>query len=138
MNDEELRQSMSMLDVYRSQLESMGNQVNMLQMSLDEANRARETLDAFKESAEGDELLVPVGASSFVRARVADPSKAIVSVGNKLSTERGIEDAIAYLDKNIGEIKEALKQAKESTQELEGRARSLSEAVQKAYQERQQ
>ena len=137
MNDEELRQAMAMLDVYRSQLESMGNQVQLLQMSLEEAGRAKDTLEAFQGSQEGDELLVPVGASSFVRAKVADASSAIVGVGNKLSVERNMDDAISFLDKNIGDIKEALKQATESTQELENRARSLSAAVQKAYQERQ-
>jgi len=137
MNDEELRQSMAMLDVYRSQLESMGQQVHILQMSLEEAERAKETLEAFHQAEEGDEVLVPVGASSFVRARVGDADHAIVGVGNKISAERTIEDAVSLLDKNIGEIKEALKKAQESSADLENRARQLSSAVQKAYQERQ-
>ena len=137
MNDEELRQAMAMLDVYRNQLESAGSQIQLLQMSLDEAGRAKDTLEAFHASKEGDELLVPVGASSFVRARVADADVAIIGVGNKLSVERKMEDAVTYLASNISELKDALTKSKESIAELENRARQLSAAVQKAYQERQ-
>ncbi len=137
MNDEELRQAMAMLDVYRNQLESAGSQIQLLQMSLEEAGRAKDTLEAFHSAQEGDEILVPVGASSFVRAKVADADVAIIGVGNKLSVERKMDDAIAYLVGNISELKEALTKSKESIAELENRARQLSAAVQKAYQERQ-
>ncbi len=137
MNDEELRQAMAMLDVYRNQLESMGNQVQLLQMSLEEAGKAKDTLEAIHEAKEGDEILVPVGASSFVRAKLADADHAIVGVGNKLSVEKKTEDAVAYLVKNISEIQEALTKANESMADLETRARQLSASVQKAYQERQ-
>ncbi len=137
MNDEELRQSMAALDNYRNQLESMGQQVQILQMSLQEAERAKETLEAFHQAEENDEILVPVGASTFVKARVGDADHAIVGVGNKISAERTTEDAVSILDKNIGELKEAFKEAQEASADLENRARQLSSAVQQAHQERQ-
>jgi len=137
MNDEELRQILAMLDVYRSQMEALSNQIQILQISLEEVERARMTLKAINEAEEGDEILVPVGASSFVKARISNAETAIVGVGNKISVERKIEDALTLLADNVEEIKEALKQASGTLMEIENRARQLSAEVQKAYQERQ-
>jgi prefoldin alpha subunit len=137
MNDEELRQILAMLDVYRSQMEALSNQIQILQISLEEVESARMTLKAINEAEEGDEILVPVGASSFVKARISNAETAIVGVGNKISVERKIEDALTLLADNVEEIKEALKQASGTLMEIENRARQLSAEVQKAYQERQ-
>ncbi|MDI3483370.1 MAG: prefoldin alpha subunit [Candidatus Methanomethylophilaceae archaeon] len=136
MNDEELRQILAMLDVYRSQMEALSNQIQILQISLEEVESARMTLKAINEAEEGDEILVPVGASSFVKARISNAETAIVGVGNKISVERKIEDALTLLADNVEEIKEALKQASGTLMEIENRARQLSAEVQKAYQER--
>jgi len=137
MNDEELRQILAMLDVYRSQMEALSNQIQILKISLEEVESARMTLKAINEAEEGDEILVPVGASSFVKARISNAETAIVGVGNKISVERKIEDALTLLADNVEEIKEALKQASGTLMEIENRARQLSAEVQKAYQERQ-
>ena len=136
MNDEELRQILAMLDVYRSQMEALSNQIQILKISLEEVESARMTLKAINEAEEGDEILVPVGASSFVKARISNAETAIVGVGNKISVERKIEDALTLLADNVEEIKEALKQASGTLMEIENRARQLSAEVQKAYQER--
>jgi prefoldin alpha subunit len=78
--------------------------------------------------------MVPIGASSFVFAQVADTEKAVVGIGNRLSQERPLNEAVEYLDANIEEIGEALKKATEAGAELENRARQLSAAIQQEYQ----
>lgn len=136
MNEEELRQALSVLDSYKVQLDALSQQLQLLQMSLDEAVRARDTMKAFSEASVGDEILVPVGASSFVFAQVGDEEKAIVGIGNKLSEERSMEEAVSYLDSNIQEITEALKKASEAGAELENRAKQLTALIQQEYQKK--
>ena len=138
MNDDELRQALSILDVYKAQLDAMANQAQILQMSLEEVLRARETMRALINSKEGDDILIPVGASSFVAAKALGNGKAIVGIGSRMSVEKGLEDAVKYLDGNVNEITEALRKAGESITETETNARNLSLAVQQEYQRRQQ
>jgi prefoldin alpha subunit len=134
MEDEGLRQALAVLDAYKAQLDSLSSQLQLLQMSLEEAVRARETLQAFAKAKVGDEIMVPIGASSFIFAQVADTEKAVVGIGNRLSQERPLNEAVEYLDANIEEIGEALKKATEAGAELENRARQLSAAIQQEYQ----
>lgn len=134
MKDEELRQALAVLDAYKAQLDSLSSQLQLLQMSLEEAVRARDTLKAFAAAKVGDEIMVPIGASSFVFAQVADTEKAVVGIGNRLSQERPLSDAVTYMDSNIEEIGEALKKATEAGAELENRARQLSAMIQQEYQ----
>lgn len=138
MNDDELRKALSALEIYKVQLDALAQQVQILQMSLEEAIRARETLKAFLNAKKGDELLVPIGASSFVTAKATGDKKAIVGIGNRVSAEKNIDEAVAFMEGSAKEISEALKRSGESMAEMEINANNLSMAVQQEYQRRQQ
>ncbi|MCL2607345.1 MAG: prefoldin subunit alpha [Methanomassiliicoccaceae archaeon] len=138
MNDDELRQALSTLDVYKMQMDTLAQQVQIFQQALEESVRARETMRAFLNAKEGDDLLIPVGASSFVAAKATGSDKAIVGIGSRISVEKSLDDAVAYLEDTVKEISEALRRAGESITETETRARDLSMAVQHEYQRRQQ
>ena len=138
MNDDELRQALATLDAYKNQLNALTQQSQLLQASFEETLRASETLNAFAKAKEGDEILVPVGASSFVTAKVTASPKAVVGIGNKISVEKTVDDAIAYVGENMDEIKDALTKLNESMQEMNAAATNLAAAVQQEYQRRQQ
>jgi len=79
MNEQELRQAMSALEVYRVQLESIAENMQLIQMSQGELARARETLAQYKGAEPGSDILVPIGGNSFVLPRpptTARPSSA--------------------------------------------------------------
>ena len=138
MNDDELRQALSVLDMYKAQLDALAQQAQIFQMSLEEAIKARETMRAFLNTKEGDELLIPVGGASFVSARATGEKKAIVGIGSRISVEKDLDSAVEYMDGTVKEISEALKRSGESIMEMEQNARNLSLAVQQEYQRRQQ
>ena len=138
MNDDEFRQAMAALEAYKVQLDAMAQQSNFFKLSLEETMRARDTLKAFAEAKEGDEILVPAGASSFVIATVTSKKKAIVGIGNKVSIDMDLSDAADYMAKGAEEVQEALKKLSEAIQEMNVKARELSLAVQQEYQRRQQ
>ena len=138
MNDDELRQALAALDAYKNQLAALTQQSQHLQMSYEETLTAAQTLTSLINAKEGDEIMVPVGASSFVTAKVTSAPKAIVGVGNKVSVEKPLDDAVEYMKSNLAEITDALKKLNESMQEMDAAARNLSLAVQQEYQRRQQ
>jgi len=137
MKDEELRQAMAVLESYNAQLESITRQVKLLQISLEETNRARESLLALKEAKEGDEILLPVGASSFVTVKVAAEKKVIVGVGSRVSVEKSLDDAVTFMAKNGDDIAGALNKAVNALNEVEGMTSQLTEAIQNEYRNRQ-
>lgn len=138
MNDDELRQAMAALDAYKMQLDAMSQQSQLLRISLEEAMRARDTLRAFDTAKEGDEILVPTGASSFITAKVTSKRKAIVGIGNRLSVEKDLGEAVEYMNSSIGEVNEALTKITDTMKEMDGTARNLAVGVQQEYQRRQQ
>ena len=138
MNDDEFRQAMATLEAYKVQLDAMAQQSNFFKLSLEETLRARDTLRAFAEAKEGDEVLVPAGASSFVIATVTSKRKAIVGIGNKVSIDMDLDGAAKYMADSAVEVQDALKKLNETINEMNAKARELSLAVQQEYQRRQQ
>ena len=138
MNDDEFRQAMATLEAYKVQLDAMAQQLNFFKLSLEETLRARDTLKAFAEAKEGDEILVPAGASSFVMATVTSKRKAIVGIGNNVSVDMDLEEAAKFMADSVEEVQDALKKLNEAISEMNARARELSLAVQQEYQRRQQ
>lgn len=138
MNEEELKQALATLEVFRAQSESLAEQQNLVQFSLEEYNRAKDTLSKWKEADLDAEILVPVGGNSFVHAKVAANDKALVGIGSGITVEKPLEEAIKIFDKRIGELTEGLKKISESLAVLESRSANLTQMVQAEYDKLQQ
>jgi prefoldin alpha subunit len=134
MNEQELRQAMSTLEVFRAQLESIAQNQQLVQMSLEELGRAKETLSQYQKAKQGDELLVPIGGNSFVFARVGDNAKAIVGIGTGISVEKSMDEAIKTMDDRAAELIESMKKLTDRRMAIEDQANVLSQAVQQEVQ----
>ena len=133
MNEQELKQALSALELMRAQTESLAEQQQLIQYSLEEYSRAKETLSKWKGAKKGEEILVPIGGNSFVFAKVEFNSKALVGIGSGVTVERPVDEAIATLDTRINEMVEALKKINESMTVLETRSANLTRQVQAEY-----
>ena len=138
MNDDELRQALATLETMKVQLDAMAQQARFFQLSLEETMRAHDTLDAFAKAKEGDEVLVPAGASSFVIATVTSKRKAVVGIGNKVSIDMDLDEAAKYMADSANEVKDAIQKLNENMRQMDSQARSLSMSIQQEYQRRQQ
>ena len=138
MNDDELRQALATLETMKVQLDAMAQQARFFQLSLEETMRAHDTLDAFAKAKEGDEVLVPAGASSFVIATVTSKRKAVVGIGNKVSIDMDLDEAAKYMANSANEVKDAIQKLNENMRQMDSQARSLSMSIQQEYQRRQQ
>ena len=131
MNEDELRQAMSALEVYRIQLQSIAENI---QISLEELARARETLSQYKSAEIGSDILVPIGGNSFVFAKASDNTKAIVGIGSGISLEKSMEDAIKTMEERSNELTESIRKLSERRQALEAQAEQLSRTIQSEMQ----
>lgn len=136
MNDEELRQAARTLDSYNQQLENISRQIRLLQASRDETVRASRTLEALADAKEGAEVLIPIGASSFVTVKVTDKKTAVVGIGNKISVDKEYSDAKDFMDRNSAEISDAIQKSVAAMQEIQQYTEDLAAAVQDEYRKR--
>src|SRR5437899_11269983 len=80
----ELRRGIAVLDQYRANIETLAQQQEIVRVSLEEHLRARETLVRYQEAGKAAEILVPIGAKSFLVAQSREVDKAFGSIGADL------------------------------------------------------
>jgi prefoldin alpha subunit len=133
MNEEELQQSIRTLELYRAQLESFDQQYEFLAATVNEHNRAKETMSAYKNLKEGSETLIPIGGSSFLFAKVTAQDRAMVGIGADIVVDANIDEAIVKMEERIKEVEGAMKTLSERYQEVAGKATELTAKIQNAY-----
>ena len=103
-NDEELRKlsvELRMLEQTAEALQSRLSMINAVATDLTYANMALENLDIEKENAE---LLVPIGGTSYIRARLDNPDKIIVGLGAGVSAEKTRQEAKEIIKKRLEDL----------------------------------
>jgi len=132
--DEELSQSMEALEMAKLRLENMSKEAEILQMSLNEHIRALETLKAYAKVGEGKDILVPIGAGTFLPARSTGAGSALVSIGVGLTVEKKLDEAVEALEKSAGEVELEERKLLQEMKNLEKQAQLLSQRVQQLSQ----
>jgi prefoldin alpha subunit len=112
-NDEELRKlsvELRMLEQTAETLQSRLSMINAVATDLTYANMALENLDIEKENAE---LLVPIGGTSYIRAKLDNPDKIIVGLGAGVSAEKTRQEAKEIIKtrlEDLGKNQQAVQQ----------------------------
>jgi len=130
VSEQKLREDYAVLENARAQLDGLVRQQQLVQLAIDEHVRARETVKSLAKGAAGDEILMPIGADSYVHARISDRKEAIVGVGSSVSINRTPEEAERILDIRVDELSRAFKSLAERAAQAEGAIQELSERVQ--------
>ncbi len=138
MEDAELRQAISVAESYKQRVEALSRQVQVLRVSLDEVTMASNALKAFRDAKDGDEIMVPIGATSYITVKVTPNRNVVVDVGSDISVEKDTNSAIEYMDANNAEISEALTKTLEALNESQTTLSNLTAAIQQEYAARQQ
>ena len=123
------------MESYKGRVEALNRQVQVLRVSLEEVTMTAEALNAFKNAKEGDEIMVPVGASSYITVKVTSNKNVVVGIGGNVSVEKDVDDAIKYMEANNAEISEAYKGTIEALNKAQQGLSELSAAIQEGYQE---
>jgi len=134
MKEEEARQMMAALELYHSQLESLAEDQKVIQLSLEETIRAKETLRRYKDADEGSEILVPVGGGSFVYAKISSHDRVLLGLGSGVTAEKSIDDAVEIMEERIKELNETAKTVSSRKGQLEVENARLTQKLQEAYQ----
>ena len=137
MAESELREAIAALETTRARLEGLGRQEELLRRSLQEYQRARNTMAEYREAEEGTEVLVPIGANSFLFAQVGDVERCIVGLGAEVALEDSLEGALGRMDNRIEQLTGIHEGLLERIGEMEAQANQRATQVQQLYEQAQ-
>jgi len=134
MNEEEenIERGIATLEVLKAQIENLQKQMDALRLSIQEHEKAIETLQGYKNVTE-EELLVPIGAGVLVSVHVPQ-KKGLISIGNDIFTQLPIEKIIEKLEARKKDLEDLLKKLNEDSYKLQQNYAALSAKVEEDYQ----
>ncbi|ADT84064.1 prefoldin subunit alpha [Thermococcus barophilus] len=135
-NQEQLERLAYEYQLLQAQAQLLAQNLELLTLGMNEFRAVKETLEELKKvEEEKPEILVPVGAGSFLKGMIVDKEHAIISVGSGYAVEKSLEDAVAYLDARIKEYEDAIKRTQEALQQIQEKLQDLAQKAQKIQQE---
>jgi prefoldin alpha subunit len=132
-SEQQVRDTYMMLESAKAQVEGLARQQELIQLAVEEHVRARETIKQIAKGVADDEILVPLGADSYIHARISNNKDAIVGVGSGVSIRRSPEEAEKILDSKIDDLSRAFKSIADKVAQTEALIQELTEKVQSQY-----
>jgi len=121
---------------YQYQAEAIGQQINMLKLTIKDLETALTTITALKDEPAGKETLVPIGFGSFVNATLTNTDKVVIGVGAGVSVEKKTEDAKIFLEKRKEELTKYFEQLNNAFGKLAEEMQNIERTVQMQQQSR--
>ena len=131
--ERDIREMAAAVETAKAQLEGLIRQRELIQMAIEEHVRARETIKNLRGSTPGDDVLIPIGADSYVHARVSEKTDAVVGVGSGVSIQRVSEDAEKVLQSRVDDLSQAFQKVSERAAQLEAFAQEMTAKLQEQY-----
>ena len=123
VTEEQVQEDLMRLDAYRAQLNSAIQQHQLLVASRQDHLRARESLEGVDATAPESELLLPLGAETYVRGSVDRGSPVLIGVGSGVVVVLARPRVSELLALRIGQIDRAVR-------DLEGQMSALDDRIQ--------
>ena len=118
MEDQQrLEEMVNELNMYKSQADLLQQQVEAIQASLGEVEILESTLEDIKDK-KSLEIMVPVGAGSFMSAEIKKTDEVIMSVGAGVAIKKSAEEAKETLANQKEELSDSLDKMMNNLQKI--------------------
>jgi prefoldin alpha subunit len=118
MNEQDPRVLANQHREFQKRAEMVQQQMSMVQISLEDCNRAITTIDELDNVSDGSEIMFPIGSGSFVYANISQTDKAVVDIGAGYTVERPIPEAKEILQRRREKLTTALDNMNSSLAQL--------------------
>ncbi len=124
--ERELQEDLVRLDAYRSQINAIAQQHQILVASRQDHQRARESLEGVDRAEAGSEYLLPFGGETYVRGSIRKDTSVLVGLGSGVMVEMDRAGVIELLARRTGKIDEAVRDLETQMGALDERIELLS------------
>jgi prefoldin alpha subunit len=122
--EEELRRLSMEMRYLEQTAEALQQRISMVNAASTDINYANMTLDGIETEKENSEMLVPIGGSSYVKVKLADPNKVIIGLGAGVSVEKTLPEAKATLKERLDELEKTMHAAQQQFSQVAERINS--------------
>lgn len=105
--EEELRKLSVELRMLEQTAEAVQSRINMVNAVITDLSYATMTLDGLEKEKENAELLVPIGGSSYAKAKLASTDKLIVGIGAGVSVEKSLLETKEIIKKRLEDLEKS-------------------------------
>ncbi len=133
--NDEIQRLVAQHDEHQAHAEMLAGQMEAIQMSIIECERAVNAIDALKDEDEVASL-VPIGAGSFVHAKMVKPERTIISLGSNVSAEMSSDAAKERLVDRKEKLAKILEQMNQTMGDLAKRIQAIQTEATKQAQAR--
>jgi prefoldin alpha subunit len=116
--EEELRKLSVELRFLEQTAETLQSRIGMLNAAITDLTYANMTLDGVENEKENSELLVPIGGSSYVKVKLANPDKVVVGMGAGVSIEKTLPEAKLLLKERLDELEKTMRSAQQQFSQI--------------------
>src|SRR3990172_8423157 len=92
-----VRQLAAEIRILEGSASALQSRLDIVRAAINEITLAHATLDGLAKMQEGDDTLVPVGAGSYIRMKIADSKKLVMGVGAGAAIEKDVESSVEEL-----------------------------------------
>jgi prefoldin alpha subunit len=103
-SEEELRKTSVEIRLLEQTAEALQSRIGMVNAVVTDLTYANSTLEGLEKETENSELLVPVGGTSYIKAKLVNPDKIIVGLGAGVSVEKTREEAKEIIKKRLEDL----------------------------------
>ena len=106
-DDQEFQRLLVEQKVYEGSARTLQERLEMVVAALRDSAVAQATLQGVKAQKPNVEALVPVGAGSYIRAKLADVSSIVMGVGAGVALEKPIEESLNEIKDRMSNLDKA-------------------------------
>jgi len=136
MKDEEVQAYLLQLEEFEKNMNALAAQQDFLRKSLEEHAKAQETLKNFTQIQQEAEILIPLGAGTFIPGYVKKSEHVIINVGADIFIDTTLENAIEMLDKRIKSLTEAAQKVVQQMNAIEREAGRITNLLREEEEKR--
>ncbi len=96
-SEQEIKVLVAQLQQYEAEAQAYEQQLNVINFTINEIDKAIQSIDALSNPEAGENALIPIGASSFVYGMIPETKRVVVGLGSSISAEVAAADAKKYL-----------------------------------------
>lgn len=129
--EREIQEALVVGEQLQQELRAFDEQRGLLDSMVRDLRRGREALEALAKAGPGEEVLLPVGGGTFLRATIADKDRVIASLGAGILIESPLPAAIARLEERAKGAEEALEKTSMQVRQIEQELVRLNQHLQR-------
>ena len=103
-DEEELQKLSIEMRLLEQTAEALQSRMTMVNTAANDLLYAQATLEGLEKEAEKPEILVPIGGTSYIRARLDSLNEVIVGMGAGVSVEKTKEEAKEIIKKRLEDL----------------------------------